>query len=115
MNIRFATFESEPLPALRLSVRSALARSASGARPPAWLQRRVPRAVADKADTFARKRSDQALLFAVVADRRARGVHAAAERRLGNDAPVPDGGEYVVAADHTVPRLNEELQQVEDL
>ena len=46
---------------------------------------------------------------------RAGGVDSAGQRRIGDDAPLPDGGEHVVAADHSLPRLNEKLQQVEDL
>src|SRR5262249_32075575 len=61
------------------------------------------------------KRLDQALLFAIVADRGAGRVHAAAERRFRDNATVPDGGEHVVPAHHAVPRLDEKLEQVEDL
>jgi len=69
----------------------------------------------DEADAFARESPDQALLYAVVADRGAGRVHAAAERRFRDDAAVPDRGEQVVAADHAIPSPDEELQYVEDL
>ena len=46
--------------------------------------------LADKAKTFSRDGADQLLILAAVADRLARGVDPARQRRLGDDAAVPD-------------------------
>ena len=46
--------------------------------------------LADKTETFARERADQALLLAAVADGVADGIDVGGERRLGNDPSVPD-------------------------
>ena len=45
---------------------------------------------ADEADALARDGADQPLLVAAVADRLARGVDAAGQRRVRHDAAAPD-------------------------
>ena len=60
-------------------------------------------------------RADQGLPLAAVADRLARGVDAAGERRFGDDAAVPDRGDEIVLADHAVAVFDQEDQQIEDL
>ena len=70
---------------------------------------------ADEADALARDGADQALLFAAVADRLARGVDAAGQRGVRNDPAAPDRGDQIVLADHAVAVLHQIDQQVEHL
>ena len=71
--------------------------------------------LADEADTFARQGADQPLLFAIVADRGACRIDPAAQGRFRHDAPAPDRGHQIVAADHALARTDQELQEIEDL
>ena len=68
-----------------------------------------------KANALARKRPDQALFRAGVADCGARRIQPAAEGRLGDDAAVPHGVQQVVTADDPIARLDQEREHVEDL
>ena len=70
---------------------------------------------ADKAEAFARDGADQALLLAAVADRLARGIDAAGQRRIRDDAAPPDRGDQVVLADDAVAILDQVDQQIEHL
>jgi hypothetical protein len=71
--------------------------------------------VADKPDTLARDRPDQALLVPAVADCFAHRVDMAGQSRLGDDSPVPHRVEQVVLADDALAVPHQEKQQVEDL
>src|SRR5207247_2274593 len=71
--------------------------------------------LADEADALARNRADEALLLAAVADRLARRVDSAGERRVRDDASAPHPRDEVVLADHAVAVLQEINQEVEDL
>ena len=53
--------------------------------------------------------------LAAVADRLARGIDAAGQRRLRHDAAAPDRRDHVVLADHAVAVLDQIDQQVEHL
>src|SRR6266702_996387 len=55
--------------------------------------------LADKAKSLARKRADQTLPLAVVADSVADRVDLAAERGFRNDSAAPNGGHQVILAD----------------
>jgi hypothetical protein len=70
---------------------------------------------ADEPEPFPRHGSDKALLFTVVAERRARGIDAAAQRCLGDDASMPDLGQQLILADHALAVPNQVLQQIEYL
>jgi hypothetical protein len=71
--------------------------------------------VADKAKPLAREGPDQALLFAIVADRLAHRVDVACERRLGDDASGPDRIQKGILADDVLAVLHEVEQEIENL
>ena len=52
---------------------------------------------------------------AIVADRRAGGIEARGQRRVGDDASPPYGGEHIVLGDDTVAAADEEFEEIEDL
>ena len=54
-------------------------------------------------------------VVAAVADRLARGVDAAGQRRIRHDAAAPDRGDEIVLADDAVAVLHQIDQQVEHL
>ena len=70
---------------------------------------------AHKPDALAQDGADQALLLAVVVERGAGCVDAAAQRRLGNDTSLPNAGNQVVLADNAVAVVDQILQQVKHL
>jgi hypothetical protein len=57
---------------------------------------------ADEAKALARDGADQLLLLAAVADRLARGVDAAGQRRIRHDPAAPDRSDEIVLADDAV-------------
>ena len=69
----------------------------------------------DEAQTFARDRADQPLFFAAVADRLARRIDAAGQRRIRHDAAAPDRCDEIVLADDAVAILHEIDQEIEYL
>ena len=71
--------------------------------------------VADEAKALARDGADQPLLLAAVADRLARGIDAAGQRRFRNDAAAPDRVDKVVLADDALAVLHQVIEQVEHL
>ena len=90
---------------------SGRAGSAGAAGGGAGWSRRAP----TKAEALARDGADQALLLAAVADRLARGVDAAGQRRFRHDAALPDRGDEIVLADHPLAILDQVDQKVEHL
>jgi hypothetical protein len=70
---------------------------------------------ADKADSFAGKGLDEALLVAAVADCDPQCINARAEGRFRNDASVPDRCDQIVLADDAFAVADEVFQEVEDL
>src|SRR2546430_2199769 len=71
--------------------------------------------LADKAKPLARKRADQNLPLAVVADGVANRVDLAAEGGFRNDTAAPYGRHEVILADNALAILNEIEQQIEGL
>ena len=69
----------------------------------------------DETDTFADDCADQSLALAIVADRSARGVDPAVERRFRDDPSAPDRSQKVVFADDPVTVSDQEGKQVEHL
>ena len=71
--------------------------------------------VADEAQALARDGADQLLVLAAVADRLARGVDAAGQRRIRHDPAAPDRSNQIVLADDAVAVLHQVNQQIEHL
>ena len=71
--------------------------------------------VADEAKTLARDGADHGLILAAVADRLARGVDPARQRRFGDDAAVPDRLDQIVLGDDVVAVFDQVNQQIEHL
>ena len=71
--------------------------------------------VAHEAQALARDGADQLLAMAVVADRLARGVNAAGQRRIGHDPAAPDRRDEIVLGDDAIAVLHHVDQQVEYL
>src|SRR5258708_37948812 len=69
----------------------------------------------DEAEALARDGADQLLVLAAVADRLARGVDAAGQRRIRDDPAAPDRSDEIVLADDAIAILHQVDQQVEDL
>ncbi len=70
---------------------------------------------ADEAHALARNGADQFLLLAAVADRLARGIDAAGQRRIRHDPAAPDRRDEIVLADDAVAIFDQENQEVEHL
>src|ERR1700759_4212077 len=70
---------------------------------------------ANEAKAFARDGPDKLLASAAIADRLARGVDTAGQRRLRDNSAVPDFIEKVVLADHTIAIFKQVYQEVKDL
>ncbi len=70
---------------------------------------------ADEAKALARDGADQLLVLAAVADRLARGVDAAGQRRIRHDPAAPDRSDEIILADDAVAVLQQVNQQVEHL
>ena len=73
------------------------------------------RHLGDEAESPAVDRPDEALRPAVVAERLARGLDAARDRGLGDDAAVPDLLDDLVLADQALVVLDQQGEQREDL
>ena len=71
--------------------------------------------VAHEAHAPARDGADQLLPLAAVAQRLARGVDAAAQRRFGDDPAAPDRRDKIVLCDNPVAVFHQTNQQVEHL
>jgi hypothetical protein len=70
---------------------------------------------AHETDTLPRKGPDQALILAIIADRRAGQVDACVQGGLRHKASLPDRGEEIVPADYTLAIADEIDQEIEDL
>src|SRR5262249_11657175 len=70
---------------------------------------------ADEAQPLARDGADQLLVPAAVADRLARGVDAAGQRRIRHVAAAPDRGDEILLADDALAVRHEVDEQVEYL
>jgi len=68
-----------------------------------------------EADSLSRQRLDQALAVTAVADGAAGHVDAGEQRRVRDDASIPDVRNQVILADDALPVLDQIHQQVEDL
>jgi hypothetical protein len=71
--------------------------------------------LAHETETLARRRFDQALLFAGITNRAPGGVQAGGQRGIRDDASVPDGANEVVLADDALPVADQVLGQIEHL
>lgn len=69
----------------------------------------------DKTDPFTRQRLNQTLRLTIVRDRGSRGIDAARQSRIRDDAVVPDGGDKIGLADDLLVVGDHIGQQVEDL
>jgi hypothetical protein len=70
---------------------------------------------AHETDTLPREGPDQALILAIIADRRAGQVDACVQGGLRHKASLPDRGEEIVPADYTLAIADEIDQEIEDL
>ena len=59
--------------------------------------------------------ANQALLMAVVADRVTRRIHPCAQGGFRDSAPLPDGRQHIVPADHALAIADEVFQKIEHL
>src|SRR5262249_41745301 len=71
--------------------------------------------VTDEAIAFARECANHALPLAAIAHRLTGHAHAAAERRLRNDAAVPNHSDQFIIADNPFAIANEMHQNIENL
>src|SRR3954454_8929399 len=71
--------------------------------------------IADKAKPLARKRTDQNLPLAVIADGATNRVDLAAEGGFRDDSAAPDRGHQVILADDALAIMNEIEQEIEGL
>src|SRR5258708_38166019 len=69
----------------------------------------------DEAEALARDGADQLLLLAAVADRLARGVDAAGQRRIRHDPAAPDRRDEIILADDALAILHQVDQEIEHL
>src|SRR5262249_12821420 len=69
----------------------------------------------DETEALARDGADQLLLLAAVAERLARGVDAAGQRRIRHDPATPDRSDEIVLGDDAVAILHQVDQEVEYL
>jgi hypothetical protein len=70
---------------------------------------------ADKANPFAMRGAEEALLFPAVADRAARGIDPRAQCRFRNDAPVPHGCQQILLSNDALAVADRVLEEVENL
>src|SRR5262249_59271007 len=80
-----------------------------------WRRGRLLAHLADEPETAAGYRAYEALLFAAVADGMPRSGDPAGQRRLRDDASVPDRRQQIILARDAVPMLDEIRQEVEYL
>ena len=78
-------------------------------------RRRTVSTLADKAKSALAQRANQALIVAAVAERPPRRADSGAERRLRDDAPLPNRLDQLVLAHDPVAVLNKVNDQVEHL
>jgi hypothetical protein len=71
--------------------------------------------VADKTKPALAQRANEALVVAVVAERAPCRADARAERRLRDDAALPNHVDQLVLADDSIPVSDEMNQQIEHL
>ena len=71
--------------------------------------------IGHEANASARKRLEQSLLLAVVADSCAHGADSAAQGRVRDNPALPNLGNKLVPADHTITVPQQVVQQIEDL
>ena len=105
--------ERRELPVLRLGRRARAAGRAVAVRCGAVRGLRLH--VADEAKALSRDGADHGLILAAVADRLARGVDPARQRRFGDDAAVPDRLDQIVLGDDAVAVFDQMNQQIEHL
>ena len=82
---------------------------------PPVLRRNGAADLADEAKALSRDGADHRLILAAVADRFSRGVDAARQRRVGDDAAVPDGLDQVILGDDAVTVLDQVNQEIKHL
>ena len=66
-------------------------------------------------ESLARQRFDEALPFAAVADRTPHRFEAGCQRRIRNDAPLPDRRDEIVFADDAPPVADQVIEKIEHL
>ena len=71
--------------------------------------------IADEAEALAWQCLDQPLLAAGVADGAAGRIDPVEQGGLRNDAPMPDRGQQLILADHTVTVADQVSEEIEDL
>ncbi len=71
--------------------------------------------LSDEAEALARQCFDQALFLAGIADRALGNIKAGRQRRIGHAAPIPDGVDEVILADHALSIADQVIEQVEYL
>jgi hypothetical protein len=70
---------------------------------------------ADKAEPFAVRCADEALLLPAVADRAARRIDPRAQCRFRDDSSLPNGSKQIVLADDALAGADQVLKEVENL
>jgi len=70
---------------------------------------------AHESKALAWNRSDKLLVGTSIANRLARGIDAAGQRRIRDNSPTPDLVNQVILADHSIAILEQKYQEVEDL
>ena len=71
--------------------------------------------ISSEQKSVSRNRSNERLLFTALADGAARGIDAAVQGGIRNDATLPDVFDQLVLADHSVRVPSEIEKKVEDL
>lgn len=75
----------------------------------------VGRDISNESESSAVQSADESLSRSIVADCLPDRVHAGAEHRIRNDAAAPDRAKNLLAADHPLAVLDQEVQEVEHL
>ena len=70
---------------------------------------------AHETEALARQRPDQALVVATVADRVPRDIEASGQRRIRDDAPLPDGADEIILANNALSVADQEIEKIENL
>ena len=71
--------------------------------------------IAHETKALARKGADQPLILAIVGDRHPRGIDAAGQRGVGDDAAAPHRSDEIILADDPFSILHQIDEQVEHL
>src|SRR4029079_10803001 len=71
--------------------------------------------LSDETKALARKRLDEALLLAGIADGSADSIQAGRKRSIGHNAAIPNGVDKVVLADDALPVSDQVFEQIEHL